>query len=330
MGFLYSQLFVTPAYPTRPFTGETVIVTGSNVGLGKEAARHVARLGAERLILAVRNVEAGEAARRDILESTGRDHSTIEVWDLDLASTESVKAFAARAESSLDRLDVVLENAGVALAEFRPNPASGREMSLDVNVVGTFLLALLLLPKLRATASRFNTSPRLCVVSSETHAYPSIFPKDWRAQDNILASLSDPAKAKMGGMRYPLTKLLEVLVVRQLAMRVGTDVVLDMLNPGLCRSELARSQQGLMKMMGDLLMLFLARTTEVGSRTLVAAAAAGPESHGRYMHDGLVDDGQLGTFVTSSEGAEAGVRVWRELSEMLEGISPGILENLRS
>ena len=44
LGFLYSQLFITPSYPTRSFTGETVIVTGSNVGLGYEAARHFVRL----------------------------------------------------------------------------------------------------------------------------------------------------------------------------------------------------------------------------------------------------------------------------------------------
>jgi len=86
MGFLYSQLFITPVYPTRSFAGETVIVTGSNVGLGKEAARHFARLGVSKLILAVRNTEAGEEAKKDIEGTTRCGKSVIEVWPLDLSS----------------------------------------------------------------------------------------------------------------------------------------------------------------------------------------------------------------------------------------------------
>lgn len=90
MGVFYnhfhSQLFVQPKYPTQSFAGQTIIITGSNVGLGKEAARHIARLGASKLILAVRNVEAGEEAKRDIENTTKCGKSVIEVWKLDLAS----------------------------------------------------------------------------------------------------------------------------------------------------------------------------------------------------------------------------------------------------
>jgi hypothetical protein len=82
----HSQLFVQPTYPTRSFAGETVIITGSNVGLGKEAARHIARLGASKLILAVRNVSAGEEAKKDIENTINCGGSVIEVWQLDLAS----------------------------------------------------------------------------------------------------------------------------------------------------------------------------------------------------------------------------------------------------
>lgn len=82
----YSQLFVRPAIPTKSFAGQTVIITGSNVGLGKEAARHIVALGASKLILAVRNIKAGEEAKKDIENTTQCGKSVIEVWQLDLAS----------------------------------------------------------------------------------------------------------------------------------------------------------------------------------------------------------------------------------------------------
>jgi NAD(P)-dependent dehydrogenase (short-subunit alcohol dehydrogenase family) len=110
--FLYSQFFVTPPYPAYDFTGQTVIVTSSNTGLGLEAARHFARLNCAKLILAVRTKSKGEEAKESILASTKRTSDCIEVWDLDLSSTASVKAFAARAQK-LDRLDVLVENAGL-------------------------------------------------------------------------------------------------------------------------------------------------------------------------------------------------------------------------
>ena len=88
--FLHSQLFVSLPEPTATFAGKTVIVTGSNVGLGKEAARHYARLGASTVVLAVRNLEKGEAAKTDIDQSTGCGPDVVKVWQLDLASYQSV------------------------------------------------------------------------------------------------------------------------------------------------------------------------------------------------------------------------------------------------
>lgn len=93
-----------------------MIITGGNAGLGREVAKHVARLNAERLIIACRTVAKGEDARSYILAETG-SKSAIEVWQLDLGSFDSVKAFAERAKG-LERLDAVLENAGVWPTKF--------------------------------------------------------------------------------------------------------------------------------------------------------------------------------------------------------------------
>lgn len=87
LSFFYNQLFVSVTclptncymirnfqlpYPNKDFSGQTIIVTGSNVGLGLEAARHFTRLNAEKIILAVRNLEKGDVAKKSIEESTGR------------------------------------------------------------------------------------------------------------------------------------------------------------------------------------------------------------------------------------------------------------------
>src|SRR5712664_3243394 len=97
--FLYSQLFVSLPKPTKAFTGQTIIVTGSNTGLGLEAARHLSHLNSSLIILAVRNLAKGEAAKQSILASTGRADTNIEVWDLDMQSYGSIKAFCVKASN---------------------------------------------------------------------------------------------------------------------------------------------------------------------------------------------------------------------------------------
>lgn len=322
MGFLYSQLFVTPKFPTTSVEGQTVIVTGSNVGLGKEASRHFARLGAEKVILAVRNTKAGEEARKDIEESTGCADSVLEVWPLDLSSQESVKAFADRAKN-LKRLDILLENAGVAVTE--ASYAEGHELTITVNVINTFLLALLLIPKLESSGKQFNIRPRLTIVSSEVHGWTK-FP-EWK-EEKIFESLDKPTKKSMAE-RYQTSKLLEILVIRRIAPSLQkSGVVLNYINPGFCYSELTRSQKGIQGLLVGLMKTALARSTEVGSRTLVLAATHGPESHGKYIYDGQIGEQHLSQFVRSSDGDKASEKVWQELRSILEKSQPGISKSI--
>ncbi|KAE9573991.1 hypothetical protein CGMCC3_g10004 [Colletotrichum fructicola] len=315
MGFLYSQLFVEPKAPTTLFTDQVITVTGSNVGLGYEAARHFVRLNAARVILAVRNVEAGHKAKETIEQSTGRQ-GVCEVWEVDLASYDSVRVFSARA-SQLPRLDVLMANAGIATTHFTAE--EGHERSITVNVISTFLLAFLLVPVLKRTAKTYSdATPHLSVVTSEVHAWTDL--PEWKTE-NTFRSLDDETKADMN-MRYPATKLLQILVTRELALRLeGSGVVVNMLQPGMCHSELTREDGW----MTSMLKLVLARSTEVGSRTLVAAASAGIESHGIYMRDGEVDNEAMSPVVRSDDGAIAQEKVWGELTRILEDISPGAI-----
>jgi retinol dehydrogenase 12 len=84
-------------YPTASFTGQIIIVTGSNVGLGLEAARHFARLGASKVILAVRSIAKGEKAARSIHQFIGKQN-VCEVWQVDMGNFDSIKEFVKRVE----------------------------------------------------------------------------------------------------------------------------------------------------------------------------------------------------------------------------------------
>jgi retinol dehydrogenase 12 len=331
--FLWSQLITRLPYPETSFNDQVIIVTGSNVGLGFEAARHFARLNAAKVILAVRSVDKGNAAKQAIEESTGRANNVVEVWPLDLSSYESVKAFAHKA-ASLPRLDILVENAGISTTEYAR--AEDNESTITVNVIATYLLALLLLPKLRETGQHYNNTPRaphLVIVSSEVHHFTS-FPEKSAARGAILTTLNDQATANMPD-RYNVSKLLEVFFTRELAARSPPPsststgkrggVVINFLNPGLCHSELARNLGWGLWLMKAL----LARTTEAGSRTLVHAAAAGEPSHGQYLSSCQV--GEVAPLVRRDREEEGGVlqtRVWDEVMAKLEAIEPGIGRNV--
>lgn len=101
-----------------------------------------------------------------MIEVTTGKLNVVEVWQVDLSSFESVKQFCDRA-SKLERLDVVVENAGVATPKYEL--FEDFESTITVNVVSTFLMALLLLPKLRADGVKYNTVPHLTIVASDAH-----------------------------------------------------------------------------------------------------------------------------------------------------------------
>ena len=339
MGFLYSQLFITPPLPTRPVPSETIIVTGANTGLGLEAARHIARLHPANLILACRNTAAGETAKSSILSALPATSSTkIQVWPLDLSSYASITAFAHRC-SQLDRLDALLASAGISTATFTLK--EGHESSVTVNVLGTFLLCLLLIPKLEATAKLPSQDsvalpPRITIVSSEVHKQTAF---TQQTASNIFAALSPKdemeQKAAMAD-RYPLSKLLQILPARYglapALTKQASPVLVTYLNPGLCASELNREGNLIVRIMKAL----LGRTSEVGGRTIVAGVGgcvaegeAGATEfgkwHGKYMSDGTENDADLGDFVKSEEGRKVGEKLWAEMLDIL-GKADGVEE----
>lgn len=333
LNFLHSQLFVTVPRPTSSFTDRVVIVTGGNVGLGLETARTIASLNAAKVIITSRSTAKGEQARASILSTTKRDASAVEVWPLDLCSYASVKAFAARAARELPRLDALICNAGVATGAFAL--AEGHETTVTTNVISTFLLALLLLPRLKETARRTNTLTHLTIVSSEVHFFTTFDEARKSPNDPVFELLRDERKSDMPD-RYNVSKLLEVFVVRALAAGPAASgaketpypVVLTAPNPGLCASALRREfyeGPALMRWGVRLMELLLERTSEEGARNFVTCASAGENYHGQYVSDGVPKT--PAKFVLSAEGEKMQERVWAELRDILEDIEPGVTKN---
>jgi NAD(P)-dependent dehydrogenase (short-subunit alcohol dehydrogenase family) len=229
---LIKQLFERIPYPTSSFAGKTVIVTGSNTGLGKEAARHISRLGAETLILAVRSLEKGEAAKRDIEQSTQCGKNVIQIWHLDMASYSSVLGFVDKA-AKLQRVDALLANASIATLNYAT--AEDDESTLTVNVISTLLLVLAMLPKMKDAAEKFGATPVISVTTSGHHTSAK-FPERHAPEGKILASLNSEKKFDVFE-RYPTTKLLQTLCVKHIGEQYPKlRVIVNDVAPGFCHS----------------------------------------------------------------------------------------------
>lgn len=132
--------------------------------------------------------------------------------------------------------------------------------------------------------------------------------------------------------RYNVSKLLEILVVRELAPLISPEneqkqkVVLNCVNPGLCYSSLSRDAPSVLQWVMNGIKAVLARTAEVGGGIFVWAVAAGEESNGKFISECVVTEPSA--WVRSEEGAQIQKKVWSELSAILEGIQPGITKNI--
>ena len=264
----------------------------------------------------------GKAAEKEIA-TTAAKGTVIEVWQIDMASYASVKAFAARVEAELKRVEISHANADLVYSKFAL--AEDNETMITVSVVSTFLLAALILPKLKASAADFNICPRLVITSSGAHEQVT-FPQ--RTEKSIFGALNDEnyAQGKYWSEQYPISKLLQIFIVRSIVEEHPAEtypVTINLPSPGLCHSELSREAAGMQKVAFSVVKGVLARSTEKGSRTLVNAGIQSPESHGKYLSD--CKKGEPGAIVTGNKDAQD--RIWRELRAKLELIEPGVTAN---
>jgi NAD(P)-dependent dehydrogenase (short-subunit alcohol dehydrogenase family) len=146
-------------------SGRTAVVTGANSGLGLVTARELARKGAA-VVLACRNLEKGESARREIEAQV--PEAQLELEELDLASLDSVREFAERFRAGQQGLDLLINNAGV-MAPPRRSTADGFELQFGTNHLGHFALTGLLIGGMEG-----REDARVVTLSSGAHRFGRI------------------------------------------------------------------------------------------------------------------------------------------------------------
>lgn len=210
----------------HPMDDKVVVITGGNSGIGLETAVALAAAGA-RVVLGCRNPARADAAVEDIRRRSGND--AVGQHRLDLADLASVRSFAAEL-SSLDRIDVLVNNAGL-VRDARDETAQGFELMFGTNHLGHVLLTDLLLDQLRA-AGRPGDPARIVNVASFSHA-AAVGGIRW----------SDIARyGSFSGWRvYGESKLANILHAEALARRLeGAGVVANSLHPGSVHTDFGR------------------------------------------------------------------------------------------
>ncbi|KAI8942915.1 hypothetical protein NX059_000954 [Plenodomus lindquistii] len=281
IGFVYRQLFMhpPPIAPEVTLEGQTAIVTGSNTGLGLEAARQFLQLDLSRLILAVRSQAKGNIAADALRKEFPQ--AEIAVWDLDMEDPESVSAFATKCQT-LGRIDMVILNAGIQNKDHVLSPKTGKEQTFQVNYLSTIMLAVLLLPILRLKAGLTGKPARLTVVTSTTAYFA-----DFDHEKPILPQFDekyDPTKW------YGREKLLQMVFMRRLAALVSSnEVIINTVCPGLVGyTEIWRSinENAVLRCLFLVYFALFGRSLAEGASTYVhAAVVAGRESHGGFLSE---------------------------------------------
>ncbi|KAK5625851.1 hypothetical protein RRF57_001567 [Xylaria bambusicola] len=260
LGFVYRQLTFKPKpIPANVnLQGKTALVTGASGGLGLEASAELATHGLSRIILGVRDPSKCESVKSTI--SAKNPDIDVQIWELEQESLPSIKVFADRA-AGLDRLDIVILNAGVKGIEYA-EAKGGHELNTQ------------------NTAQKTDAPARLTIVSSENHFWVNL--KDIKGPDT-LASMDVKENFRKGMDRYSLTKLFNVLWMRELSNRATGNVVINAVNPGFCRSKLHRYHPG-----GASFANMIGWTAAQGGHCLTDAATSHLNDKGAYISEQVV------------------------------------------
>lgn len=287
--------------------GRVAVITGANTGLGYETAAALADHGA-RVVLAVRNLDKGkDAAERIAAKSPGAD---VTLQELDLTSLDSVRAAAEQLKSEYDRIDLLINNAGVMWTP-KSTTKDGFELQFGTNHLGHFAFTGLLLERLLPVAGS-----RVVTVSSTGHRILADIHFDdlqWERNYNRVAA-------------YGQAKLANLLFTYELQRRLaphGTTIAVAA-HPGGSRTELTRNLPPLLERVITPLLNPLMQDAAAGALpTLRAATDPGVLGGQYYGPDGFGEVRGYPKLVGSSEKShdvDVQRRLW-EVSEELTGVT---------
>ncbi len=236
-----------------------VMVTGANAGIGKVTARELAKMGAT-VIMVARSRQRGEEALAEVKAASGNENVVLMLADL--SSQDSIRQLAVEFKANYDRLHVLVNNAGAIFMKRRES-VDGLEMTFALNHLGYYLLTMLLLETLQASAPA-----RIVNVTSGAHFGGRIQFADLQMQ-----------KGYAGFRAYSASKLANVLFTYELARRLaGQGVTVNCLHPGFVASNFAKNN-GLLARMGMKLLSPFALSSEEGAETSIYLASS-PEVEG--------------------------------------------------
>jgi NAD(P)-dependent dehydrogenase (short-subunit alcohol dehydrogenase family) len=290
-------------------SGRVAVVTGANSGLGLATARELARAGAT-VIMTARNVGKGEEAAAQIRAAASG--AALEVAQLDLADLGSVRAFAARTAGAHDRLDLLINNAGIMAAPRRLTD-DGFESQFGTNHLGHFALTGLLLPALlRAPA------PRVVTVSSHLH----------RRGTMNFDDLQGERKYDRWGA-YGQSKLANLMFCFELqrrAVEAGSSLLSLAAHPGYAATNLqfAASDRFYEKAFGWIGNRLIAQSADMGALPTLYAATVPDLPGGTYVGPGGRGESRGHPKVVTAAGKAYDEQAWRrlwEISEQLTGVN---------
>lgn len=273
----------------------THLVTGANSGIGLETVRALAGKG-ERVIMAVRDVGRGEAAKAKVLAEF--PSAQLEVERVDLLDLESVRALAERVTS----VDVLINNAGLGTAPL--SLTKERVYSqFGANHLGHFLLTALLLPKLEK-----GSDPRVVTVSS-----------GFGKRGTLDLENLDGSRGYGQGRAYMQSKLANALFGAELDRRLrstGSKVKSLVVHPGVAATEMQKKPTGLMGVLSRVVHA-LASTPQRGARPTVDAATGAVEG-GQVFGPGK-GDGPAKREETwpSMRDVDGGAALWKRSEQLV-------------
>lgn len=259
-------------YGTARLDGKTVVITGGNTGIGKETAIDLAKRGAK-VIIACRDMNKAKTAAEDIKRVSRSDN--VHVIKLDLASFKSIRQCAESINKSEERLDVLLNNAGVMNCPHWLTE-DGIEMQFGTNHVGHFFFTNLLLDLIKKSAPS-----RIINVSSLGHTFSG------HLNFNDIVKRE---KSYNSTIAYAQSKLSNILFTKELAKKLeGTGVTTYALHPGTVDTELARHLRSRWFFMESFyqVMTFFLKTSYEGAQTNIYCAVEPSleKETGKYYSD---------------------------------------------